>query len=299
MSLQVPGPALLSSDTVAAPAGTTPVGTSGITATQVAYGSGVNTIKGSSQLLFIEGGSLQIDSTALNGVQVYNTTDHTTNYERIVDTWAASVAYLGQESGGTGQSRALRVGIAPNGTALNNANARRIDFATSAPFITFNQGQSSAAAAAMLAANTNNTATAGNVSGFLLTSTYNQAASAAANTDLTINRIKTSVGSGAQLFLDGQISGVSQFSVSDQGGISVKSNANGRAGTFVLVAGTVTVANTSVTANSVIEFTVKTVGGTIGIAPQVVSTVVGTSFTVTGAGTNTSTYNYIIKEIIP
>lgn len=65
MSLQVPGPALLSDNTTGSPAGTSPVGTSGITATQVAYGdTTANTIKGSALLTFTEAsGVLNLSGT--------------------------------------------------------------------------------------------------------------------------------------------------------------------------------------------------------------------------------------------
>lgn len=80
--------------------------------------------------------------------------------------------------------------------------------------------------------------------------------------------------------------------------LTVKSGSNAKAGTFTLVAGSATVANTSVTANSVVNFTLKTVGGTIGTqAPFITAISVGTSFTVTALGTNTSTYNYVIEEV--
>ena len=82
------------------------------------------------------------------------------------------------------------------------------------------------------------------------------------------------------------------------GTLGVASGSNLRAGTFTLSSGAATVNNTSVTANSVIVMTVKTVSGTVGSqAPFVTATSVGTSFTVLGAGTNNSTYNYIIFEI--
>lgn len=71
--------------------------------------------------------------------------------------------------------------------------------------------------------------------------------------------------------------------------------ANG--GTVVLDEATpVTVANANVTANSIILFTLKTVGGTVvaGQGPNVMTITPGTGFTVAGASTDTSTYNYLI-----
>jgi hypothetical protein len=91
--------------------------------------------------------------------------------------------------------------------------------------------------------------------------------------------------------------GASGFTTSTIGGtLAVKSGSNAKSGTFTLVAGTVTVSNTSVTANSVIVVTLKTVGGTRGGNPDIVPTA-STGFVATGAGTDTSTYNYIILEV--
>ena len=54
----------------------------------------------------------------------------------------------------------------------------------------------------------------------------------------------------------------------------------------------VTVANTAITANSVIVFTLKTVGGTVGAAPVPQTITAGTGFTVAGTALDTSVYNY-------
>lgn len=65
-------------------------------------------------------------------------------------------------------------------------------------------------------------------------------------------------------------------------------------GTFVANSGSaVTVVNSNVTANSVILFGLKTVGGTPA-APFMVTVTPGTGFTVNSGGSDTSTYNYII-----
>lgn len=67
-------------------------------------------------------------------------------------------------------------------------------------------------------------------------------------------------------------------------------------GTVILNGATpVTVANTAITANSVVVFTLKTVGGTVSpSAPNVITITPGTGFTVGGTALDTSTYNYAI-----
>jgi hypothetical protein len=66
-----------------------------------------------------------------------------------------------------------------------------------------------------------NAATSGTVSAFTLQPTYNQATGTAANTDFLLNRIQTQVGSGEQLLMDLQVSGTSQFSVSNTGDLTI------------------------------------------------------------------------------
>jgi hypothetical protein len=85
-------------------------------------------------------------------------------------------------------------------------------------------------------------------------------------------------------------------------GLKVKEGANGRAGVATLAAGTVTIANTSVTANTRIYVQRQTDGGTVG-ASYSITRVSGTSFTITakdGLGAtqsaDTSTVAWLMLE---
>lgn len=70
----------------------------------------------------------------------------------------------------------------------------------------------------------------------------------------------------------------------------------GHVGTFTLNGATpVVVANANITANSQIEYTFKTLGGTPGAYPAITAISVGTSFTITGTAGDTSIYNYAIQ----
>jgi len=81
------------------------------------------------------------------------------------------------------------------------------------------------------------------------------------------------------------------------GTLVLKQGANGKAGTFVCNGVTpVTVTNSSITANSGIIFTLKTVGGTVGAYPAIQTITPTTGFTVAGTALDTSTYNYHIIE---
>jgi hypothetical protein len=85
-------------------------------------------------------------------------------------------------------------------------------------------------------------------------------------------------------------------------GLRVAEGSNAKQGIAVLIAGVVTVANTSVTANSRIFLQRQTDGGTVGASYSITRTA-GTSFTITakdGAGadqaSDTSTLAYEIFE---
>jgi hypothetical protein len=80
------------------------------------------------------------------------------------------------------------------------------------------------------------------------------------------------------------------------GGIAIKEGANGRMGVSTLVGGTVTVANTSVTANTVIMALCQTPGGTPGFL-RVSARVASTSFTLlSSSGTDTSVVGWVMFE---
>lgn len=97
--------------------------------------------------------------------------------------------------------------------------------------------------------------------------------------------------SGAQLV--SLIGNMARFEV-DVGG-APSSEAQLAGGTVTLNGATpVTVVNANLTANSVITFGLKTVGGTVGAQPAVQTVTPGTGFTVQGTSGDTSTYNYVI-----
>lgn len=79
-------------------------------------------------------------------------------------------------------------------------------------------------------------------------------------------------------------------------GLRLKSGSNQRAGNATLVDGTVTVSNTTVTANTLVHLTRKTSGGTIGQMTYTLSA--GNSFTITSDNVlDTSTVTYLLTEL--
>lgn len=78
--------------------------------------------------------------------------------------------------------------------------------------------------------------------------------------------------------------------------ISLASGANQRAGNATLVGGTVTVNNTTVTANTIVMLSRKTAGGTLGSTTYTLSA--GTSFTInSSSGSDTSVVSYLLIEV--
>lgn len=126
-----------------------------------------------------------------------------------------------------------------------------------------------------------------------------------------LNITQTAIGSGAKLFEDFQVATVSKYKVAYDGtltlagdivmalgkGLQLKTGSNARVGTATLAGGTVTIANTSVTANTIVLLTRKTNGGTVGNIGYVATPATG--FVVTSSSsTDTSVFNYVLIEAI-
>lgn len=82
-------------------------------------------------------------------------------------------------------------------------------------------------------------------------------------------------------------------------GLQIKTGTNSKIGTAILAAGTVTVANNSITANSLIFLTSQVNGGTPGFL-RITAKNIGTNFVITSSSnTDTSTVAWNIIESIP
>lgn len=104
-------------------------------------------------------------------------------------------------------------------------------------------------------------------------------------------------GSSMAVAFGGNVTAAGDILASTAGkGLRLKSGSNQRAGNATLVAGTVTVNNTTVTANTLVHLTRKTAGGTIGNATYTLSA--GNSFTITSdSASDTSVFTYILTEL--
>jgi hypothetical protein len=114
----------------------------------------------------------------------------------------------------------------------------------------------------------------------------------------TVGVMTAQVGGADKLSISATaLSSASNVAVTTAGqGFQVKEGSNAKMGTAVLVGGTVTVANTSVTASSRIFLTADAPGGTLG-SVYVSARTAGTSFTITSTSAiDTSTVAWIIFE---
>jgi hypothetical protein len=117
------------------------------------------------------------------------------------------------------------------------------------------------------------------------------------NGTVTVAGAVTTTGLGVVTGSGGLNAGVGSVDVPQAGsGLKVAEGSNAKQGTAVLAAGTVVVANTSVTASSRIFLTSQADGGAPGFL-RVSARVAGTSFTIlSSSGTDTSTVAYEIFE---
>ena len=186
--------------------------------------------------------------------------------------------------GGGSSTPAFAFGTAAARPAAAGTNANSGYFATDTGEVSFSDG----AAWHSIAHTTGAFSASGNVSGNNVSATAN----ISGGNDMNLQ------GSGLVAESGGtwNVQGVNLAVHSAGNGLRVAEGSNAKQGTATLVAGTVTVSNTSVTANSRILLTIQTPGGAVG-AVYVSARTAGTSFTITStSGTDTSTVAYEIIE---
>jgi len=231
--------------------------------------------------------SLTVGSTA-TGIALYNTTDQTTNYERVRQYWSGNVFNVGTESGGTGSIRVLNIGALTGGITTQ--------YGVGIPRILNTASTSSSTTGPFISNTMASTASSGSVAMYSITPTINQS-STAGYTALLINPTETATGSGAKNLIDAQVGSVSKFKVDNTGKITVPvGGAAAVAGTAVLLAGTVTVSTTAITASSIVILTCQVLG-TVTVASALTkgTVVAGTSFVINSAVvTDTSTIAWLI-----
>lgn len=155
------------------------------------------------------------------GVAVYNTSDQTTNYERLLIDISSNTYRIRHESGGTGSIRDILIGNTKTMTLRNGQ--------FSAGSIQFNTGLSSANVSGVNFLGSQ-TASSGVTTQLLLSPTVNQTLTATM-TLIGSSVTRTSVGSGGILLFDMQVGGTSKFKVDENGNITLPSGAKINIGT--------------------------------------------------------------------
>lgn len=176
-----------------------------------------------------------LSSTATSGLQIYNTSS-LVDFERLEAKWSGNVAQIQTIIGGTGTLRPLRLGaLSASGLGVKIT----IDRSASNYFVGEFDGTNNTAGQIGFrffgGSSSAFTQTSGTQVAVSITPTYNQVTSTAANTDLLVNRIQTSLGSGLQLLADFQVAGTSKFNITNAGDLvfangvnnQLKSNSSG------------------------------------------------------------------------
>lgn len=152
--------------------------------------------------------SLTVPSTA-TGIAYYNTSDQTTNLERVRHFWSSNVYNIVSEQSGTGAARGIRIGTFGGtiGFDVNSATPNGIINV----FGTTGVGNSIG-----LRVGHTTTATTGLSVGLAVVPTIN-GSSTMGYTSFLVNPTETSTGSGVKLLADFQTGGTSQLSISNTG----------------------------------------------------------------------------------
>ena len=183
--------------------------------------AGTGNITGNLGILATSGSathSLTLGSTA-TGIALYNTSDQTTNYERVRHFYNSGIYYIAGEWGGTGIARTIR--ISPFNTNFNgglqvNASATSTGFVQS-------QGSSSFGDIAIHQLSGTHSAASGVQYGMRIAHTINQT-STAGYTALLINPTETATGSGVNNLIDLQVGGNSLFRIASSGLVFLGNN---------------------------------------------------------------------------
>lgn len=209
--------------------------------------------------------TLTLPSTA-TGIALYNTTDQTTNYERVRQYWSGNVYNIATEMAGTGQTRNMRL--------VNNNTSITLADVTSPKMVFANVGGTGTGSVYEVQTTLSSPSAIQRVWSIL--PTINQSGTAG-YTALLINPTETSTGSGPKNLIDAQVGGVSRFKVSNTGATSI---IDGTQGTGKVLTSDAS-GNASWQAPS---------GGGSGITRSIVTT----SGNVTAGATASTDYVYII-----
>jgi len=183
---------------------------SGFTTGQIVFPSSSSALTGSSNLFWdntnnrlglltnLPTHTLTLASTS-TGISYYNTSDQTTNYERVRQFWSGNIYYIIAEQGGSGSYRNINISSAGSLVFTNTVQKMIITGTTVTGAI--NMGYSTGTAGSIIGSTATLTASSGNQNNLALISTVNQTSSASSKI-LWISPYYQGVGSGSQLLID-------------------------------------------------------------------------------------------------
>lgn len=159
-------------------------------------------------------GATVLSSSATSGIQLYNTADETTNFERLETRWNTNVFEIKTSSGGTGLSRLIRLGVCG---AASTAILRYFEINESGPFFRFVTSTGiatsvlswsgitfSGSSGSQIACDINPTISQSGTAGYI---------------GLRINVTESSTGSGTKRILETQLGSVTNFGITTSGRI--------------------------------------------------------------------------------
>lgn len=184
--------------------------------------------------------------TAQGGsIEIYNTADQTTNYEKLVSRYSSNIVEVGHLYGGTGtSSRTARFGVST--VADNTGLNRYIQIQQTTPFVSYLwSGTTLSGQAVNIGGGSNSfTGSSGTQIALGIDPVINQS-STASYTALLVNPTETTTGSGTKLLADFQVGGVSKVKIDNTGVITAA--AGTASGSVVTVDGTQTLTNKTLT----------------------------------------------------
>lgn len=213
--------------------------------------------------------AIMIDSTLTSGFSIYNTSD-ITNFERLIFRFSSNVATVASTVGGTGVARSLRIysqaDVRVESTTdlrIQTPNNQNIFIANdNATAVRFHVGATISFTGNIINYEATLTAASGTQAYHKINPTINQSGTAA-YTAQEISVTETATGSGNKYLSNMLVGGVSKFSVTNTGVVTVAAVGTA-AGSLVSVDGTQTLTNKTLTA-PVLSGTISgtyTIGGT-------------------------------------
>ena len=144
-------------------------------------------------------GNIQVPTGT--GITLYNTSDQTTNYERVRHYWSGNIYNIASDAGGTGLARPIRI-VSGNATFGINESTQSLVFTRNTPSVIPTLFD-------LTTSGTGLSGTSGTQYGVRVYPTINQSGTAGYTT-LLINPTETATGSGMKLLADFQVGGTSK-----------------------------------------------------------------------------------------